>query len=260
MTISLSGRFRAKKEEIQIPNWCHNTLTVRGETETLLAFVEKVKTEEQPLSFAAHVPDWPKERIDAHNAENEVTCYLCGGSGYRPRTAEEATLMGVSAAHFYPNVVPEDAPDDERLACNGCKDPDQPWDPGIPGKGRTVPYGREAWYVMRLGQWGTKWDASFDGPFMVLCASDDVDLDASVDAQGATVTPTVAIYKFDTAWSPPTQWLETVAELEPELEFEMQFGEPGNEIAGRLLYRAGICLEEERLAVEDVLAPEEMWF
>jgi hypothetical protein len=239
------------------PNWAHNTLTVRGDAEPLLAFVEKVRTDEQPLTFAAHVPDWPDEQIKAMDDAAMEDCYMCGGTGYRPRTELEALTMGVP---FYGEAVKEDVPDEERRACNVCKDPAKDWEPGIPGTGRALPQTAQGcWWDMRYSQWGTKWDASFNGPFMAL-GDAGADVDACVDAQGSVLTPEVAIYKFDTAWSPPVPWLITVAEMEPELEFELHFGEPGNNFAGRVHFAGGVCVLEEECEVDEILAPEEMWF
>lgn len=242
---------------VHIPNWCHDTLTVRGETAPLLAFVEKVRTDEQSLTFAAHVPDWPDEEIKAIDEAAMETCHYCGGTGFRPRTELEALAMGVP---FYRSAVKEDALDEERLACNACKDREKEWAPGIPGTGRALPPGKEGcWWDMRYSQWGTKWDASFGGPFMALGVA-GADVDACIDAQGSVLTPEVAIYKFDTAWSPPIPWLTKVAEMEPELEFELQYGEPGGDFAGRVRYVGGVCIEDEECEVDEILAPEEMWF
>lgn len=40
-----------------MPNWCHNSLAVSGPPEELQSFAEQVRGEEQPLSFAALVPE-----------------------------------------------------------------------------------------------------------------------------------------------------------------------------------------------------------
>lgn len=90
--------------------------------------------------------------------------------------------------------------------------------------------------------------------------AETMDLEATVEAQGATVTPEVVIYKFDTPWGPPVPFVETASERFPELEFELRFGEVGHDIAGELRFVAGLCVEEQELEIEDVLAPEERWF
>jgi hypothetical protein len=121
-------------------------------------------------------------------------------------------------------------------------------------------YDGGGWYGWRVKNWGTKWDASFHdvGGFVAL-SSDDADVDLSVDAMGAQVTPEAVVYKFDTAWSPPLAVIEAAAELFPALRFELRYGEPGNDFAGRFTAH-GDEREDEELKVSDVLALEEMWF
>lgn len=240
-----------------MPNWCHCTLTVRGEgqAKTLAAFVERVAVEDQPLSFATIVPEPSAEEYAAMDAKSLITCHLCAGTGYRPRTEKEASKM---EAPFIANVIDPHTPDDQRIACNGCKDPEHPWTPGIPGTGKVV-QGSGAWYEWRCDHWGTKWDASFGGPFMAL-GNTPMDLEASVASQGATLTPTVVIFKFDTAWSPPVPFVEAASAAYPDLEFEIQFGEVGGDFAGRITFVAGVTTEEVDLDIEDVLMPEEQWF
>lgn len=240
-----------------MPNWCHSTLWVRGSAESVASFVAKVRTDSQPLTFAAHVPDWPKEVQHEIDEANKTTCRFCAGTGFRPRTREEAEKIGVSPDNYYEGAV-RDVPDDERYGCNGCSDGEMKI--GVPGTGRALPFMTEAaWYVMRNSQWGTKWDASFGEPIIAI-GQEGMDVDACIEAEGVTVTPEAAIYKFDTAWSPPIPWLQRTSELEPELEFELQYGEPGNDFAGRVRYVAGLCIEDVELDVSDVLAPEELWF
>jgi hypothetical protein len=240
-----------------MPNWCHNTVTVRGEgqAKALAAFVKKVAADDRPLSFATLVPEPTAEEYAAMDEKNMVECNICGGTGYRARTEDEALRIG---GIWVENIVDADAPDDQRLACNGCSDHDKPREPGIPGTGRKI-NGTGAWYEWRCSNWGTKWDASFDGPFMALGA-EGTDLEASVASQGSTQTPEIVIYKFDTAWGPPEPFVQRASELYPEFEFELQFGEAGNGFAGYVIYKAGEQTEGEDMDIEDVLAPEEMWF
>ncbi len=230
-----------------MPNWCHNTLTVTGDAEELAAFVEKAKPADgsQPLAFASHVPEPSQEELAALSVKEP--CWLCAATGKRPAT--EAEAVALAAEHGHPAMAWPEAmadPDGSPRQCNGCR-----------GTGL---YTREAgWLAWRSRHWGCKWDASFDGPFMAL-GSDSADVDESVAAKGVTATPTVAIYKFDTPWSPPVPWLECASEQHPELEFRLRYGEVGGDFAGEACYVSGVCISDEELEVEDVLAPEEMWF
>lgn len=135
----------------------------------------------------------------------------------------------------------------ENNGCNACHGSGQQTD-------------EEGWYRHHVENWGSKWDASFgDGPFMSL-GTEDADVTATVESQGLTKTPTVLIYKFDTAWSPPAAFVENASALFGELEFTLRFGEPGGDFAGQARWVAGVCVEQVDLDVSDVLAPEEMWF
>ena len=115
------------------------------------------------------------------------------------------------------------------------------------------------WYVWRAENWGTKWDASFDGPAGAIVL-EDADVETSVEAQGATITKYEAFYKFDTAWSPPVPFVHTTSAQFPTLQFKLRYAEVGNGYAGEGIYQAGAIVEETELEVEDVLAPEERWF
>jgi len=55
--------------------------------------------------------------------------------------------------------------------------------------------------------WGTKWDLEDCG-----CYKDEQSIS----------------YSFDSAWSPPENWLKSVAQLYPDLTFELEYRETGN--------------------------------
>jgi len=118
------------------------------------------------------------------------------------------------------------------------------------------------WYGWCLENWGTKWDASFgDAPTLGIShPEDNADMDASQGALGMTHVPGVVIWKFDTAWSPPIPIVKAMSEQFPQLEFVLRYGEPGSNFAGEIKYVDGLLISEEELKVEEVLAPEEMWF
>jgi predicted RNA-binding Zn-ribbon protein involved in translation (DUF1610 family) len=70
----------------------------------------------------------------------------------------------------------------------------------------------DGWYNWRLSNWGTKWD---------------VDVEAKV-----TVTETSLEYRFDSAWSPPMVWLQTVGSKFPSLHFCLWYAESGCDFGG----------------------------
>lgn len=226
-----------------MPNWCHNTLTVSGEADALAVFVEKVKTEEQPLTFAAIVPPPSEEELRA--LETHKPCTMCGAVGTLPESEEQAAQVG---ARWYDWMVVGGPRGDDR-SCNVCR-----------GSGEER-VGEPGWYEWRCEHWGTKWDAAFEdsGPFIGM-GTESMDVELSKQSQVATITPTVAVYKFDTAWAPPEPVIEAASEQHPELEFVLRFAEIGEGYAGEMRYISGLAVENQPLEVTDVLAPEEMWF
>jgi len=114
------------------------------------------------------------------------------------------------------------------------------------------------WYIWRINHWGTKWDASFDEPFVALGA-ETADPDASPRGEAESTIDDSVLYQFDTAWSPPESIMIVLGRKYPDLTFTLEFGEPGMEFAGRITV-VGDEMQRVELALSDVLGPEEMWF
>lgn len=76
--------------------------------------------------------------------------------------------------------------------------------------------------------WGTKWDIDKD------------DFDGYLDLESCEIGA-----NFNTAWTPPLQWLNTVCELYPTLQFKLLYGEMGMDFAGRVLCENGDMVENE---------------
>jgi hypothetical protein len=114
------------------------------------------------------------------------------------------------------------------------------------------------WRSWREEAWGTKWDAEFGDPGPALTAPEG-DVEASLDANGLVATPTVLVYRFETAWSPPTEAVAVMAEQHPALAFRLRYGEPGADYAGEATFSDGDLQDDVGLDVDEVLAPEEMW-
>jgi len=73
--------------------------------------------------------------------------------------------------------------------------------------------------------WGTKWD---------IYSPREHDVYAEKNPESRYIK-----YYFDTAWSPPLQWLEKVAADWPGLEFELYYYEPGVGFAGVAWFAGG---------------------
>ena len=69
------------------------------------------------------------------------------------------------------------------------------------------------WYDWNVRNWGTKWD--------VAVGDDEKYPETSITHEDETVIA----YSFNTAWSPPTQAIETLSAQYPEVEFELSYEE-----------------------------------
>lgn len=84
----------------------------------------------------------------------------------------------------------------------------------------------DKWYGWRIKNWGTKWEIS----------------GAEIVSQGRDFIQ----YMFDTAWSPPIEWLKKVAKEYPKLDFELKYREDGMGFCGKVKASKGkIILDEE---------------
>lgn len=84
---------------------------------------------------------------------------------------------------------------------------------------RDIPDG----YHWCVNNWGCKWDLSLEDVMLSDCE---------------------ATYWFDTAWSPPEEWLIKVAEDWPGLSFSLHFHEPGLAFAGTIDILDGTVVEQ----------------
>ena len=73
-------------------------------------------------------------------------------------------------------------------------------------------------YEWQIENWGTKWDVN--GVF--------------IKRSGNKV-----IYDFETAWTPPLEWLHAVSQSFPQLRFSLKYMEPGKGLNGTLVMEGG---------------------
>ena len=88
-----------------------------------------------------------------------------------------------------------------------------------------IPKKEEAnWYDWCVENWGTKWDL------------DGADCDRPSDKQ--------VKYGFHSAWSPPLEALDKIAELFPKLKLEIIYDEPGMCFEGERVWENGAVIED----------------
>ena len=78
-------------------------------------------------------------------------------------------------------------------------------------------------YEWKIKNWGTKWEVE----------------EVSVNEEVDKIT-----YWFDTAWSPPLEWLQTASKNFPQLTFVLNFDEPGVGLFGGVRVENGSIVEE----------------
>lgn len=100
-------------------------------------------------------------------------------------------------------------------------------------------YGADDWYDWRCRNWGCKWDASES---------------AFYEQDGYSMVT------FETPWSPPRGFVESLSKMFPKVEFEMQFAEDGDGYVGKMTAKNGFvdvhCPEE---GVDTVAISDSIW-
>jgi len=94
-------------------------------------------------------------------------------------------------------------------------------------------FGYSDWYSWRVSNWGTKWDVT------------ESDIYENSDTEFMVV--------FDSAWAPPSPWLEYIAPQFPELKFKLAFSEPGMGFCGQATWDVenGFDMDEAELEWQD---------
>jgi len=87
----------------------------------------------------------------------------------------------------------------------------------------------DGWYDWCLKNWGTKWD----------CYEEHL-------THGTDYT----CYSFDTAWSPPSEWIQKVSRKFPHLKFNVTWAEEGGE-GGKFMFHGGDCFYSANMTEEE---------
>lgn len=86
-------------------------------------------------------------------------------------------------------------------------------------------------YHWNVVNWGTKWDIYRE--------------DLTAEVIGWTKGCEKIYFEFETAWSPPIDWLIKVVEMFPELHFKFHYEESGCYFAGDIYGEGGSCTIDE---------------
>lgn len=190
-----------------MPNWCSNTLIVRGEKDKVAEFRKKARGKKTG-----------KGKYDTDLVLNN----------FYPMPKELENTKSP------PTIVPDDKYQEEldkaiklekEHAGNEFYMGSRPLSESM-SKELIAKHGSNNWYDWKIRHWGTKWD---------------------IEAYLQENKPKELIYGFDSAWSPPVAWLDKVAQDFPTLSFTLEFSEGGVGFQGTAEYENGeqISLIEE---------------
>lgn len=198
-----------------MPNWCYNTLTIRGDNDTVAALMERAKSGDHDYVGPFNPRSPAEEKVDWGTfTPVQMELLMKDDDLFRDK---RQVLPPLSFHAFIP------VPREVMLA---------PYDPGSLAK-RKAEYpewfdrfpGLIAGYDWEHKNWGVKWGAR------------DVSISDKTDINGETEV----VYAFDTAWGPPTEFMDRLAALYPTLQFHLSFTEEGVGFEGDYYWSDGVC-------------------
>ena len=173
-----------------MPNWCSNSLSIKGNKSQLKSFLKK------------------SEKI----VDGEKVYFTFSGTYPEPdyeTTPVKQTYPEISAKYAKTEKQKEEILKNE---------------PTIR---------EDSWWDWRVQNWGTKWEPSYS--------------DVHTIKDGVEIL-------FDTAWAPPSGWLQKVHKDYPDLKFKLEFTEPGMCFEGKMVAH---CRENILISKEWDYDPEE---
>lgn len=211
-----------------MPNWCTNHLTISGDPKEMSCFEKKLKTipeyyyktgwinsdykNNERYSFSAIVPI-PEEILQNHldmNAIFEKASQLHNKAiqEWRENNPEKSKIMDDAIKEVKFPIVPDDFPQ-----------------MSLPPEYNKEK--QEEWYHWHSYNWGTKWDVEeYDSSFI------EGEKESKI------------IWHFDTAWVPPLEWIRKASELYPDLNFHIEYKEPGMNFRGESIAEQGTFYDD----------------
>jgi hypothetical protein len=197
-----------------MPNWCYNTLQINGEKEEMDKFYSILKKKPE-LQIVTKRKDLESNKLkhleELKNKDN--------GSWVRNNLQDFLDIKGLSIEEYYTkhkSLVFDDKGNACREPADGMLEKFFPMPDKIEVKGNSV---MPDWYNWRVSNWGTKWDVDIH-----------IDVEDENELFGS----------FDSAWSPPVEWLKKVSKDFPKLHFILNYEESGVGFKGTF----EICVED----------------
>lgn len=215
-----------------MPNWCSNSLRISGDKEELARFKEMCKGTFEVVINKENIEERIKNFLKADHYEDDLEDYLRIKQMSNDEILSKELKLFKDEEGNWGNKAPEfclsalfpcpkeikDNTSPTRIITKRQYEAQQKriakgkvevFTRGITkemSKDFKDKFGADNWYDWQTNNWGTKWDA---------------------DAENEGYSEKELLYNFDTAWSPPTDWLEKVCEMFPKLEFTLNYEEGG---------------------------------
>lgn len=209
-----------------MPNWCDNTLSVRGRADKLNEFIQ---------AFRGFPVDWDNDSSGL--LDNDPVAQ------YVSMLVEKKKSERVKKETFNALVpVPQEIIDvgyskaSEQINSNGFQ---QYLDNETDG------------YTWCIHNWGTKWDI-YDECFL---SGEDLVNDALESHE--SMDDIEIVYSFNTAWSPCVPFVQKIGPMFPDLDFELTYCELGCQYAGKLTVHNNLIKHEEYDSTTDKSAYED---
>lgn len=231
-----------------MPNWCVSNLSITGnakDIEKLVAAVAGVEgrtfTSQEVLDFSRIIV--PPVDDPIYRGEPSQSAFVCGCEAVFVETGEKTTTHNILVGGEVLTSTGEWRVDGQAVIRDTTP---------LDGNDFVKTFGARRcpkhmaiqvsdhptfWWNWNIHNWGTKWNAS--DPYL------------------ERLDDTHIVYHFQTAWSPPSLIVRTLAEQHPTLSFEHSYCEGGMGYAGRAIYTGGTLLSEEEYEQEDL--PEDCW-
>ena len=116
--------------------------------------------------------------------------------------------------------------------------------------------GEDNWYLWRIRHWGTKANAHFEAPAIVLAYRSE----ERPEGLTSVFVPGEALFVFLTAWSPCAEVITTLAKRFCALTLQLVWAEVGHGSAGRVTWQDGRIVEDIGLGIDEALDSTERWF
>ena len=194
-----------------MPNWCYNHLSASGPPEKLAIFANRVRSPE-PL-FQSTFP-MPKKLYEVTAGSDEQYYMLFHLKKMPPWMMGDENI--IKAGLNTPQLT-----DDQLEDVIALLDLEDKREIAQKYADNVANYGHLHWYDWALENWGTKWDVGNDQIY------------ETTPGYEPGVFNKFS-FAFDTAWSPPEQWLYSVAKECPDLRFRLEYYELGGWFAGVL--------------------------